>query len=147
MIKNKKPQLEIDNEYSRLSEKHALEKKLTQKGYINLKRITEKFWSGIRLDNQELGIAYVLCPKLILYEKITYRMLDLVLELEKEVEKRWGTPVPPQSSMMATMKMVEPNPDYVKDSQLIIMSVWQNLPMSRVIEGNEMSKKMVRDSG
>ncbi|MCH8331723.1 MAG: hypothetical protein IH946_10180, partial [Bacteroidetes bacterium] len=88
MIKDKLPQLEIDNEYSRLTELYALDQVLTKRGYKNLKKITDKYWSGMRLDDQELGIAYMLCPKIILYEKVKYRMLDMVNEIEEECKKR-----------------------------------------------------------
>lgn len=143
MIKEGEPELEIDNEYSRLSEKYALGDKLTQRGYKNLKKISEKYWSGVRLDDQELTLAYVLCPKIILYEKVTYRMLDMVAEIESEVEKRWGSINPPIKLMAVCRKLIEPNPDYVDNSFILILSAWKEIPFSKAIESNEMALNLI----
>jgi len=143
MVKDKKTQLELDNEYSRLTELYALDQVLTQKGYKNLKKITEKFWSGMRLDDQELAIAYILCPKIILYEKVKYRMLDLVNQIEEECKKRWGYLSPPRKSMMVINNMCEKNPDYVDGSNTIILAIWQNMTINETLNNEAMTNAVV----
>lgn len=144
MIKNKKPQLEIDNEYSRLTETYGLDTKLSEQGYKKVKKTLDKYWSGKRLDNQELGVAYILCPKIILYEKVKFRILDMIIELEQECEARWGTINPPINASKIIMQMCEPNPDYIEHSVELIISVWKDVSLKKAIEGMALAEKLVK---
>jgi len=143
MVNEKQPQLDIDNEYSRLTELYALDQVLTKRGYKNLKKITEKFWSGMRLDDQELSIAYILCPKIILYEKVKYRMLDMVNEIEEECKKRWGFLSPPRRTMYVINQMCEKNPDYVDGANTIILAIWQNMTIEQALKNEEFTNMVV----
>ena len=143
MIKDKIPQLEIDNEYSRLTELYSLDQVLTKRGYKNLKRITDKYWSGMRLDDQELGLAYLLCPKIILYEKVKYRMLDMVNEIEEECRKRWGFLSPPRRVITIVNQLCEKNPDFIDGSNTILLSIWQNMTINDTLKNEELTNAVV----
>ncbi len=120
VCENKESKMVIDNEQSRLKEKYGLSHKLNDYGYRTLKRTLKKYWEGKRLDDQELTISYILLPKLILYEKIQFRMLDMVNELENENKKRWGDDMPPTKNMIVIKNMLEENPDFIEDGWAIL---------------------------
>ena len=128
MIDDKKPKVEIDNELCRLKEKYGLGTRLNRRGYKKLKRILDKYWSGKRLDNQELTVAYAMCPKIILYEKITFRMFDMIHELEEECIQRWGDISPPLKPNTELIQMTEPNPDYLEFAIPALDSITTNVP-------------------
>lgn len=113
IVNDKESEMEIDNEQSRLKEKYGLDHKLNDYGYKTLKRTLNKYWEGKRLDDQELTVAYCLLPKIILYEQVQFRILDLVNELQDEVEKRWGEDTPPINNRKGLINMLEENPDFI----------------------------------
>ncbi len=121
-------EIELDNESSRLKEMYSLESKLSDVGYKNLKRILDKYWSGKRLDDQELTIAYILCPKIILYEKVVFRIYDMINEIEDECKQRWGFATPSVKFSRVIMNMCEPNPDYIAgdDTPIVIEAIRKN---------------------
>jgi len=116
MIKDNLPKIELDNELSRLKEKYGLGQRLNERGHKAMKKILDKYWTGTRLDDQELKFAYFLLPKIILYEKVSFRVLDMVSEIEGECKHRWGVEIPPLTNNQALQSMMESNPDFEKNA-------------------------------
>jgi len=143
MIDNKFPQLEIDNESSRLKEKYGLGTRLNQRGYKQLKKILDKFWTGKRLDDQELTLAYVLCPKIILYEEVKCRVLDMVAEIEQECKQRWGDVTPPLKPNRAIKTMTEKNPDCVSGAISVIDVIWKDITIEEAIEQERLMEQTI----
>lgn len=144
MIKEKKPQLDIDNECAKMKERYGLDSVLNKRGYKNLKKILDKFWSGKRLDDQELTLAYILCPKIILYEDIQFRVFDMVNELEAECKERWGNLTTPMNPSRVVKNMVEANPDYTKLAIPIIDSVWKQIPFEEALKHYEYTLAVIQ---
>lgn len=143
MVNNKKPQREIDNEVSKMKERYGMDSKLNNRGYKNLKKILDKFWSGKRLDDQELTLAYILCPKIILYEDVKFRVLDMVNEIEDELMDRWGSKSSPINPSKVVKNMIEPNPEYVEMATALIDCVWQRITLKESLENLGITKYIV----
>ncbi len=133
VVEKKLSKIEIDNEYCRMLEKYGLESRLNSHGVKVLRKILDKFWTGKRLDDQELTIAFGLCPKIVLYDKIVFRVLDMVTEIESECTHRWGVPNPPMKSMLVIKQMVEYNPDYETTATPLINAIWTGQPLEEVV--------------
>jgi len=137
MMKENKPQLEIDNEVAKMKERYGLDSILNNRGYKNLKKILDKFWSGKRLDDQELSLAYILCPKIILYEDIQFRIFDMIHEIEEECRNRWGSTNSPINASVIVKNMVEPNPNYTKSAIPIIDTICKRVSLKVALENWE----------
>lgn len=111
----------IDNEKSKMKEKYCLSDRLNDYGYKTLKQIMKQYWEGKRLDDQQLTLAYILLPKIVLYEDVPYRIYDMVAELEQECEKRWGSPTPTVKPNKALFKMTESNPNFIDDMGIVYL--------------------------
>lgn len=133
MMKSKS-QLDIDNEVAKMKERYGLDSILNNRGYKNLKKILDKFWSGKRLDDQELSLAYILCPKIILYEDIKFRIFDMITEIEEECKDRWGSTNSPINASKVVKNMVEPNPNYTKFAIPIIDTICKRVSLKVALE-------------
>ncbi len=143
MIRNKEPQLEIDNEVAKMKERYGMDHILNNRGYKNLKKILDKFWSGKRLDDQELTLAYILCPKIILYEDVKFRVFDMINEIEDELMARWGSKNSPLNPSKIVKNMVETNPDHVELATPIIDCVWRRITLKQSLEEYGITKYVV----
>ncbi len=143
MISSDKPQMDIDNEVSKMKERYGMDTKLNNRGYKNLKKILDKYWSGKRLDDQELTLAYVLCPKIILYEDVQFRVLDMVNEIENELMERWGSKSSPINPAKVVKNMIEPNPEYVELGLPIIDCVWRRITLKQSLEEYGITKYII----